>query len=98
MGAPGVELGLALAGAAPEQEDLDPAALFALETDRRRAPRDLHTYTQAGGSRLGLSYVNLGRCAHVLAVHSTIFGHSSACALRPTRGPTCCSATPTSPS
>ena len=34
MGAPGVELGLALAGAAPEQEDLDPAALIALETDR----------------------------------------------------------------
>jgi polyhydroxyalkanoate synthase len=27
-------IGLALAGAAPEQEDLDPAALIALETDR----------------------------------------------------------------
>ena len=48
MGAPGVELGLALAGAAPEQEDLDPAALI--------APRDRPlTRAHAARATFGIS-------------------------------------------
>jgi polyhydroxyalkanoate synthase len=48
MGAPGAELGLALAGPPPEQEELDPAALIALETDRLAR-------AQAARATLGIS-------------------------------------------
>jgi len=62
MGASGVDLGLALAGAAPEQEDLDPAALIALETDRLAR-------AQAARATLGISPAALALAFGDWALH-----------------------------
>jgi hypothetical protein len=62
MGAPGVELGLAPTGAAPEQEDLDPAALIALETDRLAR-------AQAARATLGISPAALALAFGDWALH-----------------------------